>query len=456
MEIVDSQAADRATLPCGVGGIDPRRGNSYSVFETISLSFRIWLLALQKALLICTPVMIFLWIYFLPALVTSEIVLDGIRDILYVKILNILTFLFFYSFVFSYFTTAFGAGFCKNASIFFWLPAMIINFFLRTFTGYGGLVLDTVSVVLSAFQIRREKLPENPTVVQLQQFERKNSMMNPLAKMSLIVSIIFATYQSLFEFFIQSTQNTRILIRFVLLPVLNSLFMGFQIHFMRGIEMSHLSYSTPTLWITNGFIKVFEKMIANIMFIGTDYRSYVLATLAATFIEIINHATYMHRVNIVNKTMNVCQGISKRRRKSIRTISVAPCAETHADRDCDVALDTTAVFMNRIRKSLIVEDITIEMVMIFTATLLLYFIHLLIDNKTMFETIKSFRLCVIQIFIQMGFELVSDVFGLYWMISRHGIDLTLRDVQVKDMWLYVWILFMLQQCLWIYVYFLYS
>eukprot|EP00002_Diphylleia_rotans_P039906 TRINITY_DN9378_c0_g1_i14.p1 TRINITY_DN9378_c0_g1~~TRINITY_DN9378_c0_g1_i14.p1 ORF type:complete len:103 (-),score=22.01 TRINITY_DN9378_c0_g1_i14:73-381(-) len=98
------------------------------------------------------------------------------------------------------------------------------------------------------------------------------------------------------------------------------------------------------------------------------------------------------------------------------------------------------------------EDISIELVMIFTVTFLLYFAHPLVENEKA-QTIPRFEICIIQLLIQIAFELLSDIFGIYWTITRHKIELKTSDVEIKNRWFWVWIYFILWQYMTVFWYF---
>lgn len=92
------------------------------------------------------------------------------------------------------------------------------------------------------------------------------------------------------------------------------------------------------------------------------------------------------------------------------------------------------------------EDISIEIMMILTVTFLLYWMNPLTrDDK--FQTIPTFENCIVQVAIQLAFELLSDVFALYWSGTKHSIRFDRSEMQMESSWHMVWIVFLLWQSL---------
>eukprot|EP00002_Diphylleia_rotans_P009157 TRINITY_DN19180_c0_g1_i1.p1 TRINITY_DN19180_c0_g1~~TRINITY_DN19180_c0_g1_i1.p1 ORF type:complete len:212 (-),score=37.45 TRINITY_DN19180_c0_g1_i1:517-1152(-) len=209
------------------------------------------------------------------------------------------------------------------------------------------------------------------------------------------------------------------------------------------------------LWITNGYLKIFERIFTNGIFNSGDYLSFVATTFAASLLEIVNHVTHFHRVSVVDKLLGAIRNLKSSKNRAIRSVSVIPSDEIQRETlQVNQKLSHEETWAWSIRKKLILEEISIELMMIFTVTFLLYFVHPLIQNDKV-ETIGAFEFCAVNSVIQIVFELISDCFGVYWAISRHNIPLRFTDVEIVNKWFWVWLFFMLCQSLWIF-WFLFS
>eukprot|EP00002_Diphylleia_rotans_P040799 TRINITY_DN9768_c0_g2_i1.p1 TRINITY_DN9768_c0_g2~~TRINITY_DN9768_c0_g2_i1.p1 ORF type:complete len:210 (-),score=26.44 TRINITY_DN9768_c0_g2_i1:49-678(-) len=198
-------------------------------------------------------------------------------------------------------------------------------------------------------------------------------------------------------------------------------------------------------WITNGGLKIFERLFTNSMFVNGDYIDLVGTTFAAALIEILSHITYFHRAFFVEKAVKSIMKLKQNTKRLVRSVFVVSRIDSAKDEESGTVWNEIEWLAN-VRKELIIEDISIELMMIFTVTFLLYLAHPLIDNEKI-SLISSFDICLVQLLIQIAFELTSDIFGLYWTIARHKIDLNTIHVSIKNRWYWVWIFFISYQSL---------
>eukprot|EP00002_Diphylleia_rotans_P041029 TRINITY_DN9879_c0_g1_i1.p1 TRINITY_DN9879_c0_g1~~TRINITY_DN9879_c0_g1_i1.p1 ORF type:complete len:458 (+),score=100.81 TRINITY_DN9879_c0_g1_i1:81-1454(+) len=416
---------------------------------------RLWLLAFAKALVIVIPVLFFLWLYFLPALVLSKEYLQVVRDLLYVHVRSVLYWVSFFGFIIVNGIRIFGFHFCKQPLVICGLPGLMANILLDLFFSsviFNYLVLF-VAVVLSIVLVYRAKPPENPSVAQIIQAQRNKLIIKPLGKIVLVTLLFYLIFNILYPIFLNIGFQGKALIRFIILPIMMTSCMGLQMHFLKHVPREHVDYVIPTIWISSGYLKMYERIFTNSMFNSGDYIYFLAATLVATLIEIANHATFFYRIALVEKLVKYISRLGSRDKRAVNNFSMIPTSDADhkpPQHPSHVREDEWVVEM---RRKLIIEDVSTELVMIFTVTVLFYLIHPLLDDDRV-ETIPSLETCIVQLIIQISLEFVSDGFGLYWTISKHRVHIRKSDIQIHNEWFWVWFFFMLYQPLNIFLLFI--
>lgn len=249
----------------------------------------------------------------------------------------------------------------------------------------------------------------------------------------------------MFPFFTNSTRSGKLFLRFIILPFVSSLSSSAQMHFVKSTPRIHVDYVIPMLWITSGFLKIFERLFTNSMFQNGDYQSLVGLYFGAALVEIFSHCTYMKRIMLMKhilKYISRMQPCLIRRKRTVALRQLQGVRESAGATEANTEFDW--VFF--VRQKMIIEDITIEIMMVFTVSFILFFIHPLVNNASL-QTIPDFGTCALQLVIQLLFEMMSDIFGLYWATKKDGIVLTLDSVSFKDSWFWIWVLFLLWQSL---------
>eukprot|EP00002_Diphylleia_rotans_P004989 TRINITY_DN1392_c2_g1_i2.p1 TRINITY_DN1392_c2_g1~~TRINITY_DN1392_c2_g1_i2.p1 ORF type:complete len:457 (-),score=81.13 TRINITY_DN1392_c2_g1_i2:188-1534(-) len=418
---------------------------------------KLWILTLIKSLVTIILVLLVLCIYFLPALVLRGDLLEVVKRPIYKSIMSVFDRFTFFGFIVQYGVSLFGYYFCAKALFLCMLPGLIFNIFVAAFlSDRFGYVINFATTCVSIILVYRKRLPENPSKLLIEQCERKKEIAKPAGK---IVALIFSLYCILrftYPIFLNSSFQIKIAFRFVIVPIITAICSALQLHFLKSAKQKYVDFLIPVIWITNGFLKMFERIFTNNIFKSGNYLYFVATTFTAAIIEIVNHATYFHRASAFDKVSKFIGKLWKRNGRSLRTISLAPSDESQ-QRQVDTnnqILEVENEWLWRIRKKLIIEDISIELMMLFTVTFLLYFIHPLVDNEKI-QKIPTFEICIFQLLIQIVFELFSDVFGIYWTIKRHKMDLRTSDVVIMNQWYWYWVFFILWQTLLISWYFIF-
>eukprot|EP00002_Diphylleia_rotans_P040279 TRINITY_DN9508_c0_g1_i1.p1 TRINITY_DN9508_c0_g1~~TRINITY_DN9508_c0_g1_i1.p1 ORF type:complete len:466 (+),score=75.27 TRINITY_DN9508_c0_g1_i1:128-1525(+) len=413
---------------------------------------KIWGIALLKALTVVIPVLVMLWNLFLPSLVLRRDLLLGVKTLLYERIGAVFHNLSVYGFNSIYGVCIFGFYFFQKSLYYCYLPGMILSTFTDVFiSDLVGDVIYFFALLSSIVLVYREKLPNPPPKKLIDEFERKKKIAKPLGKMIVVIFFVYFTVQFIYPIFLDSTFQARLAIRFIFLPIMITCCTSLQMHFLKPVQKKHMDYLIPILLMTSGILKMYERIFTNGMFNSGDYTSLVGTTFAAAIIEVANHFTYFYRHAVVDKMARVVTKFRKGKNRSVQAFS----AVANVDSEQDIGKQTLRMtilengWLLDLRKRLIIEDISIELIMIFTVTFLLYFVHPLIENKKA-EIIPTFEICIAQLLIQIVFEHLSDIFGIYWTISRHKIQLKREDVEIKNRWFWVWIFFILYQSLYIF------
>eukprot|EP00002_Diphylleia_rotans_P041087 TRINITY_DN9907_c0_g1_i2.p1 TRINITY_DN9907_c0_g1~~TRINITY_DN9907_c0_g1_i2.p1 ORF type:complete len:449 (-),score=92.68 TRINITY_DN9907_c0_g1_i2:1584-2930(-) len=420
------------------------------------LCVKVWIVSLMKALVIVIPVLSVLWILYLPALVMTQELLDQVKEIAYVKLQVILAELSNYGFVTMYGVIIFGYFFMKNALFYCFLPGSVLHILVSIFvSNLFSIIIHFFVILVALLILSREKLPETPSQALLEQFERKKQVSKPFGKMTAVLLVVYFLLALLYRSFLNASLGGKIFIRFITLPFLTISCTSLQMYFLKSVQKRHIDFVIPMLWMTNGYLKMLERIFTNGISDSGDYVSFLMTTLAAALIEIVNHATYFYRSTLVNKFVEYLHKFQKTQFRPVRTVSVTPAADDSQENvDSRQLLRNEREWMADMRKKLIIEDVSIELMMIFTVTFLLYFINPLVENQRI-ETIPTFKICTLQLVIQIIFEFASDVFGIYWTINRDQIRLLPNEIEIKNRWFWIWILFIFWQSLQIF-YFLVS
>eukprot|EP00002_Diphylleia_rotans_P040591 TRINITY_DN9666_c0_g1_i1.p1 TRINITY_DN9666_c0_g1~~TRINITY_DN9666_c0_g1_i1.p1 ORF type:complete len:464 (-),score=93.27 TRINITY_DN9666_c0_g1_i1:277-1668(-) len=409
---------------------------------------KLWTLFFVKALVIVTPVLVVLWIFFLPALVLKADGLQDLKDLIYVNIQTGFRYVANYGFTSIYGTCVFGFYFTKKALLFCILPGLISSIFIDfIFPGYIGILIYYIGLFSSILLVYQQKLPENPSEKVIEEFERKYEIAKSLGRMALVLVVVIIIFRFIYPIFLNSDFHSKVLIRFVVLPIMAVCCSSLQIHFLKSVQKKHIDFLIPMLWITNGYLKMYERIFTNSMFNSGDYISLIVTTFIAALIEIVNHTTYFYRYAIVRKIKGTLSELRKGKNRSVHTTSLVPSGESQSQDEIQKHdYKDEHEWILDLRKRLVIEEIPTEMMMIFTVTFLLYFVHPLVENEKA-QTISRFEVCIIQLLIQIAFELLSDVFGIYWTIRRHKIEMKTSDVKIRNRWFWVWIFFILFQLL---------
>eukprot|EP00002_Diphylleia_rotans_P033680 TRINITY_DN7182_c0_g1_i2.p1 TRINITY_DN7182_c0_g1~~TRINITY_DN7182_c0_g1_i2.p1 ORF type:complete len:465 (+),score=50.89 TRINITY_DN7182_c0_g1_i2:55-1449(+) len=413
----------------------------------ILFCFQLWIRIMCKAVIICIPVLMFFWIFFTPALVLSPKMLDSVKDLLYFKLLIVFRELFYYGFLGWYVITLFGFYFSEQALRYFFLPGIILAITIYAFTQFPliGNVIAILSLLASIDMIRRKNLPSPHSQKLLWHYLMMKNSGKHLAKIVTTIGFIFLLCQALLSTFLQVNLRGKILLRFFLFPFLMSFCTSLQLHFLSNVPKIHQEYVLQMVLGSNGMLKIFERLLTNSMFDSGDYVNFMISNFASTVVEIANHASYSYRMKAFQIFLTKFRGyIGKLRPRTVRHISVVPQSDTEEKKFMNTSMREEIEWIVQIRRHIALEDISMEFMMIFTVTFLLYFIHPLVDNEKV-ETIGSFQNCIIQLLIQLAFEFLGDMFGLFWIVKKQKMPIELGDVGFKNQWSRLWMTFMIWQ-----------
>eukprot|EP00002_Diphylleia_rotans_P003780 TRINITY_DN12673_c0_g1_i1.p1 TRINITY_DN12673_c0_g1~~TRINITY_DN12673_c0_g1_i1.p1 ORF type:complete len:459 (+),score=95.19 TRINITY_DN12673_c0_g1_i1:97-1473(+) len=408
---------------------------------------RLWLWSLTKALAIVVPVLLVLWIFCLPSLIWKDSLSESLRELIYVKIQAGLLRLSLYGYVSVYAVAVFGMYFVQQPLFHCILPGTLASIYVDI-----SLELDVMSHVIfglvivgSILLMFRKKLPESPSLVLLGQFQRKNETSAQLGKTTMSIFVVYFIFFALYPIFLEAELKGKVLIRFVIVPIIMTCCTSLQMHILKSVPMKHTSFVIPMLWITSGYMKMFERIFTNSMFKSGDYLSFSATAMMAAIMEIFNHATYFYRTELIEYLLRKMEKLKKPKIRNLQAgLNFQSIEENNQLQMMQARLQEKSAWIGHVRKLLIIEDISIELMMIVVVTFLLYFLHPLVDDEK-FETIPSFEICIVQLLIQIAFELVSDIFGIFWTIKKQNIELKIEQVQVINKWFWVWVFLVLYQ-----------
>eukprot|EP00002_Diphylleia_rotans_P008127 TRINITY_DN1784_c0_g2_i4.p1 TRINITY_DN1784_c0_g2~~TRINITY_DN1784_c0_g2_i4.p1 ORF type:complete len:298 (+),score=46.75 TRINITY_DN1784_c0_g2_i4:518-1411(+) len=249
---------------------------------------KLWSILLVKALVVVTPVLAVMWIFFIPALVLSRDLLQGVEDLLYVKVGTIFFYVSLYGFDSIYGVSIFGFYFTRKALFFCFLPGCIISILFDVFISASfGHLTYFVAIILSINNVYRKTPPENPPKKLMMMFERKNIIAKPLGKMALVLFAVYYLIVFIYPAFLNSGFVSRLFIRFIVLPIIVTCCTNLQMHFLKSVQCTYIDFLIPMLWITNGFLKIYERIFTNTIFKSGDYLSLVATTFTAALIELV-------------------------------------------------------------------------------------------------------------------------------------------------------------------------
>eukprot|EP00002_Diphylleia_rotans_P008978 TRINITY_DN18984_c0_g1_i1.p1 TRINITY_DN18984_c0_g1~~TRINITY_DN18984_c0_g1_i1.p1 ORF type:complete len:461 (-),score=51.22 TRINITY_DN18984_c0_g1_i1:104-1486(-) len=415
--------------------------NQMAMTRCISNAMRIWAIVILKSISISLPIIIFIWIYFLPALILGENLRNSLKPFLYEKFLIVIRYPTYYGFMAIYGVSTFGFQICMRPVFFVLLPSSILSVYLDLFVQNEWLELanDLGSIFFSIYLVHAYRPPTNSGSNLQELVLRKNEITGPLAKMIVVIFAVYTGMSSVFLTVIQLNYQGILLLRLIILPITITCCSSLQMYFLKSLPKRYTECAVPVIWISNGMLKILERILTNIIFGSGGYDSFVYFAILACCMEMTNHMSYFYKLKLIKMATVTFKKLNQNQ-KSTRKISVIP-AEENSGRLSHYSTSDMA-WLIEIRKRLIVEDITLEIIMAIVVTFMLYMIDPLAEDDR-FGTISSFVDFFIQIIIQLLFEMISDVFGLYWSLRYHHIGLIPSDIKLNDRWGWLWFSFVL-------------
>eukprot|EP00002_Diphylleia_rotans_P003299 TRINITY_DN12253_c0_g1_i1.p1 TRINITY_DN12253_c0_g1~~TRINITY_DN12253_c0_g1_i1.p1 ORF type:complete len:446 (+),score=62.68 TRINITY_DN12253_c0_g1_i1:55-1392(+) len=433
------------------GRISYDRNNSDSLgneITTMSASI-IWFHILGKTMVVCIPVLLFLHLFFLLAIVMQDQLSFFAKDLIYFKIAAVIRGFSFYGLVSVYAVKVFGFHLCQKALFMCIIPGMLLNILQEIFIGLGALVdiifaVSTISLAMVMIRFENSSHVHQTDAHVLT--ERKTFLSKPVIRIALVIGFTLIILRLLLKLFLQGSILVKLMLRFIVLPCFMLVSSSIEMQILKVVPSQHLESIIPIVSASTGLLKIFERLFTNNLFVSGDYASFAISTFFAMTVEVINHATYSHRASVFEHIVRIFTFSKRRHSRSLRSISVtSQPIDPQASLAQNIKIDDT-IWISNIRRSLLVEDISIELLMIFTVTLLMYFIKDLVENESV-QVIPNFYTCSIQLLMQLLFEYVCNVFGIYWSCKMQGIVMNIQDIQIFSGWFWFWYLFMLFQSL---------
>eukprot|EP00002_Diphylleia_rotans_P031262 TRINITY_DN6489_c0_g2_i1.p1 TRINITY_DN6489_c0_g2~~TRINITY_DN6489_c0_g2_i1.p1 ORF type:complete len:471 (-),score=97.18 TRINITY_DN6489_c0_g2_i1:1627-3039(-) len=418
----------------------------------------LWMRVFLRAALLTGPVVVCLAAFFAPALYMNKQDLAEIRTLLYDQIGSLLELFLVYGFAVVYAILLFGIRLSWRGIAFIILPANFASIILRLMLDqlHASYVFSILAMVAFLESIKRNKSVVESPFAFIHVLESRQLVASKLKAMVWLIGIAITTFSSLLPLYLNSEIYGKIALRFVFLPVVASVCSGLQLRVLKTLPLELSDYAVPLIGISNGILKLSERLFTNNIFASDDYLSFSVLMLCATAVEFVNHATYFQRAAFVNQMFNQWSHFLHRTRiqpnQTITTIQTRVVSnETNTNPEQNVGEQTHSQELTAneqfkwaqdIRRRLIAEDIVVELQMIIAVTSLLYFIHPVVDASG-FGEIPSVENYLIQLVIQLVFEASSDIFGLYWTETKDHVDLNPAHFFFYDRWYALWFVFML-------------
>eukprot|EP00002_Diphylleia_rotans_P003349 TRINITY_DN12292_c0_g1_i1.p1 TRINITY_DN12292_c0_g1~~TRINITY_DN12292_c0_g1_i1.p1 ORF type:complete len:503 (+),score=74.64 TRINITY_DN12292_c0_g1_i1:460-1968(+) len=426
-----------------------------SAQDQIKYCIRVWFYSLGNALVITIPVVLILWVYFLPGLILRSDILESCGDLIYVKLRKAMIWFTLFGFSSAYGVQVFGIYFWKRSMLYCLLPGFSVVVFVDVFLSeFLSVCVYIFVTITSIYLIWKEKAYTNAPCHILEESTRKNELVYPIAKMTAVIWMIYFLLQYSYPIFLDSGLRGKLFIRVIILPILNTSCTSLQLHIVKSVRKNHTEYLIPMIWVSSGFLTIYERIIANTMFKSGDYLNFIFVSFASSVIEIINHLTYFYRIEFMGKILTTLSKLGTKNSRSVRMVSVNPSDHSRSKDQIQLPEQTDdKEWLMMIRTKMILEDIAMEVMMTFTVTFLLYFIHPLIKDQKV-ETIPSFEIAFNRLLIQMSFEFLSDFTGIYWTVRMQGMKYAFHTAKVIQKWFWVWVQFIAWQSLLVFWFFI--
>eukprot|EP00002_Diphylleia_rotans_P037026 TRINITY_DN8227_c0_g1_i5.p1 TRINITY_DN8227_c0_g1~~TRINITY_DN8227_c0_g1_i5.p1 ORF type:complete len:451 (+),score=37.66 TRINITY_DN8227_c0_g1_i5:594-1946(+) len=411
-------------------------------------SLKIWLSIFFRSLRVTVPVVFILWVYLSPAMVMKENLSTVWNLVIYNYIRVGLTWVFLFGLVCAYGFYIYGAHLIKNAALFVHFPGtIIVTFLLISFNlMMFEAPISLFFILVGIFVVTKEKDTGERSGVIGKQFERKLVLSSPLAKMSCITCLVVFFVDMIFNVFQQASFPVQIVIRFIVLPLFNLSVSGVQVYLAKSVPDQHLPFVVPMIWISHGILLLNERVFTNTMFQNENRIWFVVSCFLYASFEALMHLTYFQRHEYFDtflKDVRICFSPKLRTRQRIY---VNPTANETVETHCRsrIKLNYSNSHRSKLRKLMFINDINSELIVIISATFMLYFIDGSFESNGM-KGIKYLNSCIFQISIQLVFEFASDLIGIYWITVKNKIVVLGRDLGLFGDCYWIWMLLILWQ-----------
>eukprot|EP00002_Diphylleia_rotans_P008842 TRINITY_DN18821_c0_g1_i1.p1 TRINITY_DN18821_c0_g1~~TRINITY_DN18821_c0_g1_i1.p1 ORF type:complete len:472 (-),score=50.84 TRINITY_DN18821_c0_g1_i1:114-1529(-) len=393
-----------------------------------------WRISL-RSFTVLAPMLLFLWIYFLPSMILYGKQGSLLLHLLYYPLRSFLNQAFYHAFIIVVSVELFGIRLCSRGMVLVEFPGFLLSIYVEVVEKMPelGTIISGLWVIGYIYTLR-QKIQNHQDLREVEYHSRRDSLAAPLGKIVSVLVISFLAIDAILPIFIQAGLYTKILLRFGALPLISSLCSGLQIRLLKGVPNEHKELVIPILWVSNGIMKMSERLYNNNLVQNDQYWHLVLLSSLSCFVEIFLSATYITRNVLIQQGFTILSDTARRIRSHENVVSVVPSIDDAQPVGPSLkANDVDKSFLEYVRHHIVVEDISMELKMITSMTFLMYFVRSL-DASMVFETIPNLNVCLIQVIIQLSIEIISDLFALYWLAAKDGIRLLPQEISIVDKW----------------------
>eukprot|EP00002_Diphylleia_rotans_P041085 TRINITY_DN9906_c0_g1_i2.p1 TRINITY_DN9906_c0_g1~~TRINITY_DN9906_c0_g1_i2.p1 ORF type:complete len:492 (+),score=87.17 TRINITY_DN9906_c0_g1_i2:129-1604(+) len=417
-----------------------------SKMDDLLLASKIWFRTFLRSILVVALMYLSLGIYFLPAVITDGNISEVLINLLYVHIRSAFIQIFYYLTCILVTSQIFSFQIAVKGYLFTILPFFLVILLLLiadamslNFGFENGFIIIFMNMIIPFFvfyYLQKMKIKETISEVQKENYSlTKDGTTQALMKgwILLAFSMILLSYG--LPAYMYADYASQILIRSLVLP-----FIIFSVAFsqhiaLSGLSMEHMDRRLLVSLCSSTLLQYLGRMMVSNISEKPLSSAFLMMNLSLSVVEILGRVTYTQRYLVYKRLKNKIRGTSKAIVRSGKKISEtlfsrkrAPVVESK-----EIVRDHNEIsnFTKQMRAKAIVEEIGIEIRVIFTVPVLMHFLHFLWPNS-LFLTVSSFSDCVIQIAIQMVFEFLVDLISLFMEIHYQSIPMQIPDIFSHD------------------------
>eukprot|EP00002_Diphylleia_rotans_P001037 TRINITY_DN10561_c0_g1_i2.p1 TRINITY_DN10561_c0_g1~~TRINITY_DN10561_c0_g1_i2.p1 ORF type:complete len:510 (-),score=113.86 TRINITY_DN10561_c0_g1_i2:510-2039(-) len=435
---------------------------NHKLLHAIVNGISLWLRILTSNAAGLTATILSMVIIYEPARIVSPDIRDSLRDTCYENvhiILNSISIFSCYSYCFIHIFGfrnvihhvygVFGLSLLVILYLYYGINSLRAEFFapLRNF-----LLLSPPFLAL--WLVHRTSLPSNPSLRTQSMFAyTKDGTCTALAKGWISFFLAFFIIISTTKIYLEASITMQFIIRLFLMPLLFFIVNFVQHLVLVGLSLDHMDKRLLVASCTSQWMQFYARFLTSNVSTDEAGSAFILINLGTMVVEVLSRLSFLHRYMLYRrfkvwirnkKRLNAPAG--RQRRISVARNNFVGSAYVDSEHGhgeeprnrstTGTTMATISDYTKEMRAKQIVEEVGTELRVLVIVPLMMYLVHP-IRSDSDFETIGDVNELLYQIFVQLGFEAVGDIFCLTIEPWYLGIPIDSSKIKGQDehMWL---------------------